>query len=126
MNTVRILLSWAAQYDWFLNQLDMKNIFLHGNLEEVFMDVPLGFENTIGVGKVCKLKKSLYRLKQLPRVWFVKFTRSIRSKVFHQSQGDHTLFLKHGDNGNITTLVVYVDDIKLMGNDENGARRLKE
>ena len=89
----------------------MKNIFLHGNLEEVFMDVPLGFENTIGAGKVCKLKKSMYRLKKLPRVWFVKFTRSIHSKVFHQSQGDHTLFLKHGDNGKITTLVVYVDDI---------------
>ena len=127
MNIVRILLSLAAQYDWFLNQLDVKNAFLHGNLEEeVFMDAPPGFENTIGAGKVCKLKKSLYGLKQSPRAWFEKFTRSVCSKGFHQSQGDHTLFFKHGDNGKITALVIYVDDIILMGNDENEARRLKE
>ena len=50
----------------------------------------------------------------------MKFTRSIRSKVFHQSQGDHTLFFKHRENGKITALVVYVDDILLR------ARRLKE
>ena len=60
MNRVRILLSLAAQYDWFLNQLDVKNVFLHRNLEEeVYMDAPPAFENTIGAGKVCKLKKSL-------------------------------------------------------------------
>ena len=58
MNTIRILLSLPAQYDWFLNQLDVKNAFLHGNLEEkVVMDAPPGFKNTIGAGKVCKLKK---------------------------------------------------------------------
>ena len=108
MNIVRILLSLAALE------------------EEVFMDAPPGFENTIGAGKVCKLKKSLYGLKQSPRAWFEKFTRSICSKGFHQSQGDHTLFFKHGDNGKITALAVYVDDIILMGNDENEARRLKE
>ena len=127
MNTIRTLLSLAAQYDWFLNQLDVKNAFLHGNLEEeVFMDAPPGFENTIGAGKVCKLKKSLYGLKQSPRTWFEKFTKSVHSKGFHQSQGDHTLFFKHGDNGKIAALVVYDDDIILMENDENEARRLKE
>ena len=61
----------------------------------------------------------------MPRAWFEKFTRSIRSKSFHQSQGDHILFFKHGYNGKITTLVVYVDGIILMGNEENEARRLK-
>ena len=61
MNTIQILLSLVAQYDCFLNQLYVKNVFLHGNLEEeVFMDVSPGFENIIGVGNVCKLKKSLY------------------------------------------------------------------
>ena len=127
MNTSRILLSLAAQYNWFLNQLDVKNAFLHGNLEEeVFMDAPPGFENAIGASKVCKLKKSLYGLEQSSRAWFKKFTRSVHSKGFHQSQGDHTLFFKHGDNGKIMALVVYVDDIILMGNDEHEARRLKE
>ena len=48
------------------------------------------------------------------------------SKGFHQSQEDDTLFFKHGDNGQIMALVVYVDDIIFMGNDENEARRLKE
>ena len=41
------------------------------------MDAPPGFENTIGVGKVCKLKKSLYGLKQSLRGWFEKFTKSV-------------------------------------------------
>ncbi|KAJ4713234.1 Retrovirus-related Pol polyprotein from transposon TNT 1-94 [Melia azedarach] len=127
MRTVRILLSLAVHRDWFLYQLDVKNAFLHGNLEEeVYMDVPPGFEITMGVDKVCKLKKSLYGLKQSPRAWFEKFTSSIRCKGFQQSQGDHTLFFKHGENGNFIALLVYVDDIILTGNDEEKARRLKE
>ena len=64
----KILLSLVVNSNWLLHQLDVKNAFLNGDLEEeVFMSPPLGFEESFGVGKVCKLKKSLYRLKQSPR-----------------------------------------------------------
>ena len=64
MNTVRILLSLAARFEWSLQQLDVKNAFLHEDLkEEVYMELPPSFEEQLRKGKVCKLKKSLYRLK---------------------------------------------------------------
>ena len=54
-----------------MHQIDMKNVFLNGGLEEeVFMDLPPGFKSMLGARKVCKLKKFPYKLKQSPRVWF--------------------------------------------------------
>ncbi|KAI9161053.1 hypothetical protein LWI28_014025 [Acer negundo] len=63
LNTVRVLLSLAANLDWPLHQLDIKNVFLNGDLEEeVFMEFPPGFEPKDKIS-VCKLQKSLYGLK---------------------------------------------------------------
>ena len=78
MNSVRILLSVAANKDWALHQFDIKNTFLHGDLkDEVYMDIPLGFDDSKSVENVCKLKKFLYSLNQYPRVWFERFTHLI-------------------------------------------------
>ena len=80
LNTIRVLLSLAANLDWPLQQLDVKNAFLNGDLaEEVYMELPPGFDKE-GRGLVCKLKKSLYGLKQSPRVWFDRFSRAIRQQ----------------------------------------------
>ena len=71
MNSIRVLLSLAVNYDWPLHQLDVKNAFLNQDLEEeVYMSLPLGFEKKFGEGKVYKLKKSMYSLKQSPGAWF--------------------------------------------------------
>ena len=68
INSIRVLLSLAVNFTWPLHQLDVKNVFLNGDLEEeVFMDLPPGFEKSLGTNKVCSLKKSLYGLKQSPR-----------------------------------------------------------
>lgn len=57
LNTIRIILSLAANSDWPLHQLDIKNAFLNGELEvEVYMCQPPGFEE-IGSHIVCKLNK---------------------------------------------------------------------
>jgi len=69
INTVCILLSLATNFDWPLHQFDVKNAFLHGNLqEEVYMELPPGCQLQVeGSKQVCKLQKSLYGLKQSPR-----------------------------------------------------------
>ena len=66
-NTVRVLSSLAANMDWPLQQMDVKNAFLNGDLEEeVYMDLLPEFDQESKIGKVCKLRKSLYGLKQFP------------------------------------------------------------
>ena len=74
--------------------------------------------------KVCRLKKSLYRLKQSPRAWFGRFTKSMRDFGYHQSNSDHTLLLKK-QHGKITTLIVYVDDMVVIGNDPEERKALQ-
>ena len=65
--TIRLILSIAVTNGWSLRQLDINNAFLHDNLEEiVFMHQPLGFRDTSKLDYVCKLKKSIYGLKQAP------------------------------------------------------------
>ena len=67
MNTIRILLSLVSHYNWKLLQYDVKNAFLHSDLdEEIYMNIPLRFEGNT-CNKVCKLKKPLYGLQQSPR-----------------------------------------------------------
>ena len=64
MTYVRLFISLVATHNWDLYQLDIKNTFLHGDLqEEVYMEQPLGFVAQGEIGKVCRLRKSLYGLK---------------------------------------------------------------
>ena len=114
LNTVRVLLSLAANLDWSLRQFDVKNAFLNGELEEeVFMEVPPGFEEMKKDGRVCKLKKSIYGLKQSPRAWFERFTKAVKEHGYSQAHFDHTMFYKHTQASKIAILIVYVDGIVL-------------
>ena len=64
MTYVRIFISPSATYNWDLHHFDIKNVFLHGNLqEEVYMEQPLGFVAQGEIGRFCCLQKSLYGLK---------------------------------------------------------------
>ena len=127
MNTVRIILSLVACFGWELLQFDVKNAFLHGQLdEEVYMEIPPGFKPIEEGNKVCRLKKALYGLKQSPRAWFGRLTYVMISMGYRQSQGDHTLFIKHSKEGKLTLLLVYVDDMIVAGDDEHEKKILKE
>lgn len=124
-NTIRVLLSLAANLDWPLQQLDIKNAFLNGELkEEVYMEAPPGFEDEFMRGKVCKLKKALYGLKQSPRAWFERFTRYVKSLGYTQAQSDHTMFYRHSAAHRVAILIVYVDDIILTGDDSEEIAKL--
>ena len=117
LNTIRVLLSLAANLYWLLQQLDIKNVFLNGELEEeVYMTLPLSFSKKGEENKVCKLRKSLYELKQYLRVCFDRFAKVIKGEGYCQGQLDHTMFFKQKD-GKKTILIVYVDDIILTRDD---------
>ena len=106
--------------------MDVKNAFLNEELDdEVYMDLLSGFEDNGRNNLLCKLKRSLYSLKQFPRAWFERFTRTTKGHDFTQGQTDHTLFFRHSSNGKITILTVYVDDIILIRNDLEEMERLK-
>ena len=124
-NTVQVLIALAAKCEWDIRQLDIKNAFLHGELkEEVYMQLPLGYQLTNEPNQVCKLKKALYGLKQSPRAWFSRFTEAMIDLNYHQSRGDHVLFIKHSATGAVTLLLVYVDDILITGGDAAEIHRL--
>jgi hypothetical protein len=126
MSTVRTIISCAVNFGWPLHQLDVKNAFVHEDLEEeIYMKIPSGFANNQTMGKVRKLKESLYGLKQSPHAWFDRFRQAMCDMGYSQCNGDHTVFYRH--NGScITILVVYVDDIVITGDDVEGIGSLKE
>ncbi len=125
LSSVRLFISLAASRDWPLHQLDIKNAFLHGELqEEVYMEQPPGFVAQGGRGRVCRLNKALYGLKQSPRAWFGKFSEVALEFGMHKSQCDHSVFYRQSDVG-VILLVVYVDDIIITGDDSVGISSLK-
>ncbi|RVW32439.1 Retrovirus-related Pol polyprotein from transposon TNT 1-94 [Vitis vinifera] len=124
LNTVRVLISLATNLNWPLHQFDVKNAFLHGGLEEeVYMDIPPGYSVTTRTNEVCKLQRALYGLKQSPQAWFGRFSLAMKKYGFQQSNADHTLFLKK-QQGKVTALIVYVDDMVITGDDIEEISRL--
>ena len=70
-NSIRILLALAAQQNLEVHQMDVKSTYLNGDLdEEIYMDQPEGYEQASG--KVCRLRKAIYGLKQAGRAWYNK------------------------------------------------------
>ena len=115
--TVRLALALAAQYGWDLRQLDVKNAFLHGTLnEEVYMTQPPGFEDPLHPHSIYKIHKSLYGLKQALSVWNERFTSFLPSLGFQHTYVDSSLFFKHLTVG-VIILLVYVDDIIITRSD---------
>jgi hypothetical protein len=70
MTTVRAIIAMAIAKGWFLHQMDVNNVFLHGDLhEEMYMEQPPSYVDQTHLNLVCRLKKVLYGLKQAPRFW---------------------------------------------------------
>ena len=84
MTTVRTLLAVASVRQWSISQLDVRNAFLNGELrEEVYMQPPQGYYAPDGM--VCRLRRSLYSLKQAPRAWFERFASVVTAAGFSAS-----------------------------------------
>ena len=106
----------VAHFDLVLHQMDVKTAFLNGNLEEeVYMGQPEGFSIKGKEHMVCRLKKSIYGLKQASRQWYLKFNDIITSFGFKENTVDRCIYMKVSGSKFIF-LVLYVDDILLAAN----------
>ncbi|GJT39381.1 retrotransposon protein, putative, ty1-copia subclass [Tanacetum coccineum] len=96
--------------------MDVKTAFLNGYLnEEVYMEQPEGFVNPKYPNRVCKLKRSIYGLKQASRQWNKRFDDEIKKFGFSQNADEPCVYLK-ASGSNVTFLILYVDDILIMDN----------
>lgn len=114
--TIRDVLHVAVSKKWEIKQLDVQNVFLHGDLQEmVYMKQPPGFVHPERPDYVCRLNKAIYGLKQAPRAWFDKFSSFLLDFGFQCSFPDPSLFVYHHGSDDIY-LLLYVDDMLLTGN----------
>ncbi|CAN1263351.1 Retrovirus-related Pol polyprotein from transposon TNT 1-94 [Linum perenne] len=108
--SIRLILSIAISNNWMINQLDVSNAFLHGQLDElVYMVQPPGYTDPSKPNHVCRLNKSLYGLKQAPRAWFACLRDALVALGFSTSKTDHSLFYTATDSP--LFVLVYVDNI---------------
>ncbi|WJZ86369.1 hypothetical protein VitviT2T_005829 [Vitis vinifera] len=118
-DSLHIILTLVAYFDLELQQMDVKTAFLNEELEEeVYMKQPEGFPSSDGEKLVCKLKKSIYGLKQASRQWYLKFHNIIYSFGFVENVMDQYIYLKV-NRSKVYFLVLYVDDILLATNDND-------
>ena len=126
LTTVRTVFAITAHFDLELEQMDVVTAFLNGNLEEdVYMSIPEGLITDSTKNKVCKLRKSLYGLKQSSRQWYAKIHKfSVHNLGFKSSSHDSCLYTRHKDS---KTLIValYVDDLLIAGNSKSDIAALK-
>ena len=114
--TIRTILAIAALEDLELRSVDISHAYLNGTLEEeIYMQQPEGFE-VGGPDHVCRLRKSLYGLKQAGRVWNKTLHSVLTSMGFSRIQSDHGLYIFIRDDVRMF-MPVFVDDITLAGTD---------
>jgi hypothetical protein len=111
--TVRTVLATTVSLTWTIQQVDMKNTFLHETLSEtVFCCLPTGFANPAHPELVYHLHKSLYGLKQAPRAWYNWFATYLTTPGFIEAKSDTSLFIFRRDSDTVY-LLLYIDDIIL-------------
>jgi hypothetical protein len=125
-DSFRIIMALVAHFDLELQQMDVKTAFLNGDLEEdVYMKQPKGFVVNGKEHMGCRLKKSIYGLKQASRQWNLKFDDTIKRFGFELNIEDNCVYAKF-KSGKYIFLILYVDDILLASNDVNMLRETKK
>jgi hypothetical protein len=125
-NSFRIIMALIAHFHLELHQMDVKTTFLNGNLEErVYMKQPKGFIMKGKEDMGCRLKKSIYALKQASRQWHLKFNETIKRFGFKENVEDNYVYAKF-KNEKISFLILYVDDILLASSDVRLLRETKK
>jgi hypothetical protein len=111
LESIQILLAYAAHHSFRLFQMDVKSIFLNGPIkEEVYVEQPPSFEDDRYPDHVYKLSKALYGLKQAPRAWYECLRDFLIANAFKVGKAGPTLFTKTCD-GVLFVCQIYVNDI---------------
>jgi hypothetical protein len=120
------ILALAALEDMEIHQMDVKTTFFNGELEEeIYMEQPQGFVHQGGEHLVCKLHKSLYGLKQLPRAWNQKLNMFFKSIQIMKSEADPSGYVTQVGDVKFF-IVIYVDDLISVCNDQSKLLHIKE
>lgn len=124
--SIRAFLGFCNERKLLVHQLDVCSAFLHGDVTgDVFISLPKGCEQIeVKEGRVLKLQKSLYGLKDSPKNWNMKFTATMRELGFHQSKFEYCLFYKN-EHKCRTFIMLYVDDLLLASTEEKNVLQTK-
>ena len=123
--SIRLLLTFAVQHDFLIHQMDVETAFLNGKLdEEIYMQQPEGYLKPRKEHLVCKLKKSLYGLKQSSRCWNKAFREGFEKISFTQASADPCVFIRKEDT--LTIIAIHVDDMMILAENISEMQRLKE
>ncbi|GKE17039.1 zinc finger, CCHC-type containing protein, partial [Tanacetum coccineum] len=127
ITTIRLLLALAAIHNLVIHQMNVKTVFLNGDLEEeVYMKQPEGFIMPCNEHKVCKLVKSLYGLKEGSKQWHQKFDEVLLSSAFLLNQYDKCVYIKFDGSGKGVIICLYVDDMLIFGTNQNQVDKTKK
>ena len=121
-SSIRSILAIANQLDLEVHEMDMKSAYLYGDLEhEIYMEQPEGYVDKHQADLVCRLRKSLYGLKQSARCWNIKMDSFLKASGYIQSNADPSIYVKaenkDGKKERVMLIALYIDDILLAKND---------
>ena len=126
MSSIRVVFGLAASMNLEIEQLDVKTVFFHGDLEEeIYMERPKGFTIKGKETLVCWLKKSLYGLKQAPRQWYKKFDSFMVEHEYDKTASDHCVFVKKFSDEEFIIPLLYMDDMLIVGRDTGKINKMK-
>jgi hypothetical protein len=109
-----------------VHHMDVKSVFLNGDLKkEVYVHQPAGFAIPGKEGKVLRLRKTLYGLRQVPRAWNAKLNFTLKEIDFGQSPHEAAIYWQ-GNGGNVLLVGVYVDNLVITGTKDAEVAAFKE
>jgi hypothetical protein len=128
LESLRVTLHIAAVNDWCIEQYDVKTAFLNGVLleeERQYMEQPSGFVLPGKEDHVWKLHCGLYGMRQSSQIWNRALHDSFLSWGFTRSECEWCVYSRRSDNGDMTIVVLHVDDMAAVSLNENEARRFR-
>ncbi len=121
MSSIRVLVQHATQKDMLVHQMDVKTAYLNAPIDcEIFMEQPEGYERVGQNGErlVCKLRKSLYGLKQSGRNWNNMLHDYLLKQNFTQSLADPCVYIRKSGTDECTIVIIWVDDLIISASNE--------
>ncbi|GKA45533.1 ribonuclease H-like domain, reverse transcriptase, RNA-dependent DNA polymerase [Tanacetum coccineum] len=126
METIRLLLAIAANNKWQVHHLDVKSAFLHGDLQkEVYVTQLEGFIKGKDNGKVYRLIKALYGLRQAPQAWNIKLDNTLKSLDFKKCALEQAIYTRT-ERDSILLVGVYVEDLIITGTPKREIDKFKD